>query len=88
MGRRIQEKKMADPIPAQKSPYGTNVEAGQRYVWCACGRSKSQPFCDGTHKDFGLRPQAFVAEKTEQVWLCGCKASANKPFCDGTHNKI
>ncbi len=20
------------------------------YWWCACGRSKSQPFCDGSHK--------------------------------------
>jgi len=82
------EKKMADPIPAQKSPYGVQVEAGQRYVWCACGRSSTQPFCDGTHKEFGLKPQAFVAEKTEQAWLCGCKASANKPFCDGSHKKI
>ena len=79
---------MADPIPAQKSPYGVQVTAGQRYVWCACGRSKSQPFCDGTHKEFGLRPVAFVAEKTEQAWLCGCKASGNKPFCDGTHKKV
>ena len=40
---------MESPIPAQKEPYGVNVEAGQRYFWCACGRSASQPFCDGTH---------------------------------------
>jgi CDGSH-type Zn-finger protein len=37
------------PIPAQKEPYGINVEVGKRYFWCACGRSASQPFCDGTH---------------------------------------
>src|SRR5690606_5116952 len=24
------------------------VEKGKTYYWCACGRSKNQPFCDGT----------------------------------------
>jgi CDGSH-type Zn-finger protein len=31
------------------------TEAGT-YWWCACGRSKGQPFCDGSHKGTGLRP--------------------------------
>src|SRR5690348_4035817 len=35
---------MSDPIPAQKAPYQTTVEAGKRYFWCACGRSANQPF--------------------------------------------
>ena len=26
------------------------VEAGKSYWWCACGRSKTQPICDGSHK--------------------------------------
>ena len=43
------EETMAEPIPAQKEPYGVTVEAGKRYFWCACGRSANQPFCDGTH---------------------------------------
>ena len=38
---------MTAPTPAQKEPYGVNVEAGKRYFWCACGRSAAQPFCDG-----------------------------------------
>ncbi len=79
---------MADAIPAQKAPYGVDVEAGKDYWWCACGRSATQPFCDGAHKAVGMRPTMFKAEKTEQVWLCGCKASANPPFCDGSHKKI
>lgn len=79
---------MAEPIPAQKAPYNVMVEAGKRYVWCACGRSGNQPFCDGAHRAVGLSPIAFIAEKTEEVWLCGCKASAGKPFCDGTHNTL
>ena len=79
---------MSEPIPAQKAPYQTTVEAGQRYVWCACGRSANQPFCDGAHKAVGLSPVAFIAEKSGTVWLCGCKASAGKPFCDGTHKSV
>ena len=35
---------MTDPIPAQKAPYGVDVEAGKDYAWCACGRSAKQPF--------------------------------------------
>jgi CDGSH iron-sulfur domain-containing protein 3 len=79
---------MAEPIPAQKAPYGVNVEAGKNYWWCACGRSASQPFCDGSHKSVGLAPQKFSAIETKQVWLCGCKSSANKPFCDGSHKSM
>ena len=33
-----------------RRPLGINVEAGKSYWWCACGRSKAQPFCDGSHK--------------------------------------
>src|SRR5215469_1184593 len=79
---------MNGPIPAQKEPYGINVEAGKRYFWCACGRSASQPFCDGSHQGTGLTPVPFTAEATEEVWLCGCKATGGKPFCDGTHNTL
>ncbi len=79
---------MAEPIPAQKAPYKISVEEGKRYVWCACGRSANQPFCDGTHKEFGLAPMPFIAEKTGDVWLCGCKQTSGKPFCDGTHKNV
>jgi len=79
---------MAAPIPAQKSPYGVTLEAGKEYWWCACGRSKSQPFCDGSHKGTGLTPVGFKAEKNGEHWLCGCKSTGTKPFCDGSHNRI
>jgi CDGSH-type Zn-finger protein len=79
---------MSGPIPAQKSPYALTVEAGREYWWCACGRSKSQPFCDGSHRGSGVTPVAFTVAETQQVWLCGCKATNGKPFCDGTHNSL
>jgi CDGSH-type Zn-finger protein len=79
---------MTTPIPAQKSPYKFLLEAGKEYWWCACGRSQTQPFCDGSHKGTGLVPLGFKAEKTGDAWLCGCKASASKPYCDGSHKKL
>lgn len=79
---------MADPIVAQKSPYGVEVEAGKEYWWCACGRSKTQPFCDGAHKGTGLAPMGWKAAKSETVWFCGCKATKDKPLCDGSHNRL
>jgi len=33
-----------------RRPIAINVTAGESYWWCACGRSKTQPFCDGSHK--------------------------------------
>lgn len=79
---------MAEPVVAQKSPYAVEVEAGKKYWWCACGRSRKQPYCDGSHKEVGLAPLAFTAEKTGKVYLCGCKSTAKKPFCDGTHSRL
>ncbi|MEE9140199.1 MAG: CDGSH iron-sulfur domain-containing protein [Alphaproteobacteria bacterium] len=79
---------MAEPIPAQKAPYAVEVEAGKRYFWCACGRSKTQPFCDGSHKGTGISPVVYSANESRTVTFCGCKASGDKPFCDGTHGKL
>ncbi|BBO20261.1 MAG: CDGSH iron-sulfur domain-containing protein [Rhodocyclaceae bacterium] len=79
---------MDTPDIPQKAPYPVDVEAGQKYWWCACGRSKNQPFCDGSHKGTPFLPVEFVAEKSEKVWFCGCKHTAAAPLCDGTHRKL
>lgn len=79
---------MSQSLIAQKSPFGVQVEQGKTYYWCACGRSKGQPFCDGSHKDSGITPVAFTAEKTGEIWLCGCKQTKNQPMCDGSHSKL
>jgi CDGSH-type Zn-finger protein len=79
---------MDTPDIPQKSPYAVNVEAGKKYWWCACGRSKSQPFCDGSHKGTAFTPVEYIAEKSEKLWFCGCKHSASKPLCDGSHKKL
>jgi len=75
---------MDTPESPQKSPYVLDLAPGI-YWWCACGRSKNQPFCDGSHKVTAFAPVKFELTEQTRVALCGCKHSANKPFCDGTH---
>ncbi|XP_032528691.2 CDGSH iron-sulfur domain-containing protein 3, mitochondrial [Danaus plexippus] len=78
-------------IVYDRKPFKMMLEAGKSYQWCLCGRSKSQPLCDGTHKDHYLkitqRPIRFQVEKTKEYWMCNCKQTKNRPFCDGTHKQ-
>ena len=76
------------PIIAAKAPAKTELTKGEGYFWCRCGRSKNQPFCDGSHKGTDITPLKFIAEETGEAFLCRCKASANAPFCDGTHTRL
>ncbi len=78
---------MTEPVCAQKAPYAVELQPGE-YYWCACGRSKNQPFCDGSHAGTDIVPQVFRQEEAGTVYLCGCKASKNPPFCDGTHKTL
>ena len=76
------------PIIAQKAPYKVDLEAGKTYFWCACGGSKNQPFCDGSHKGSSFSPIKLSVEENKTAFLCGCKHSANGAFCDGTHKTL
>ncbi|MFK5883560.1 MAG: CDGSH iron-sulfur domain-containing protein [Candidatus Izemoplasma sp.] len=72
----------------QKSPMEVELEEGKTYAWCSCGKSKTQPYCDGSHTGTEFKPVIFKAEKSSKQYLCGCKQTDNQPYCDGTHRKI
>jgi glutamate synthase domain-containing protein 2/CDGSH-type Zn-finger protein len=69
-------------------PAGVDVEANKEYHGCRCGRSESQPFCDGSHRGTGLEPETFAADAGGKVYLCQCKQTRNPPYCDGSHKKL
>ena len=76
-----------EPTIAQKSPIVQKVAPGT-YFWCACGRSKGQPFCDGSHKGTGFAPLKMEITEAKTVAWCGCKHTHNDCFCDGSHAKL
>lgn len=80
--------KKARPIVAMNSPVGVNVEQGQEYRWCTCGRSADQPYCDDSCLETPFEPLRFKAKETGEVWLCRCKQTHDAPYCDGHHARV
>ena len=78
---------MTLPVPAGRKPIIATLEPGT-YYWCACGRSKTQPFCDGSHEGTGLEPIEIVVDAPKRCSLCTCKQTATAPLCDGSHNRL
>ncbi len=78
---------MSQPEIAKKGPFTLELEPGE-YWWCSCGRSKKQPFCDGSHKGSEFSPMRVEIGEPQKVWLCGCKHSHKAPMCDGTHKSL
>lgn len=79
---------MTKPIIADNKPRQVNMNKGEDYYFCTCGRSKNQPFCDGSHAGTDFKPQQFVPEEDGEAWLCACKHTRNSPFCDGSHKQF
>lgn len=79
---------MSTPEIAQKAPYAVDVEAGKSYWWCSCGKSASQPFCDGSHQGSTFSPIEHKAAESGTVYFCGCKNSRNGTLCDGSHKQL
>ncbi|MDG2043414.1 MAG: glutamate synthase-related protein [Maricaulis sp.] len=79
---------MDKPQIAGRKPVKVELEAGESYFWCKCGKSANQPFCDGSHRGTSFTPLKFTAEESGDAFLCMCKQSDNAPFCDGTHARL
>lgn len=77
------------PVATCVLPDMIRLEAGRTYLWCSCGRSASQPFCDGrSHAGTGLVPLPFTVRRSQVYWLCTCKYTRRPPFCDAAHNRL
>lgn len=78
---------MPTPTVAAKAPAVLELEP-KDYWWCACGLSKSQPWCDGSHKGTGFQPTKMTVTEKKKAALCQCKRSKHAPMCDGTHRTV
>lgn len=79
---------MEEPKVAGTSPIPVDLKKGETYYYCTCGKSNTQPFCNGAHEGTSFKPLAFTAEKDETAYLCACKHTGNPPYCDGSHDKL
>ena len=79
---------MTDAQIAGTKPMPVEVENGKDYYWCACGKSATQPFCDGSHKGSEFSPLKYTADKDGKVFFCACKRTDNSPLCDGSHKGL
>ena len=79
---------MAEPEMPATRPAVLDLEPGESYWWCACGRSKTQPFCDGSHAGTEFEPIEFTVERSKRYAVCQCKRTGDSPWCDGTHGSL
>ncbi|MBT8071383.1 MAG: CDGSH iron-sulfur domain-containing protein [Gammaproteobacteria bacterium] len=79
---------MSKPVISNNRPVKVNLEQGEEYYFCVCGRSSKQPFCDGSHAGTSFKPNAFTAEEGGEAYLCACKHTRNAPHCDGSHKQF
>lgn len=79
---------MEKPTIAGKSPLVISLEKEKNYAWCSCGKSDSQPWCNGAHKGTSLAPKVFKLDESKSVALCTCKQTSNPPYCDGAHKSL
>src|SRR5258708_38941333 len=78
----------SEPKIGGREPVLVELVAGETYWWCRCGRSQSQPFCDGSHEGTGIEPLQWTAERNRRALLCTCKQTKTAPFCDNSHLKL
>lgn len=75
------------PVIADTSPSVVELEPGT-YYWCRCGKSQTQPWCDGSHADTDFAPMPVEITEKKKYALCRCKYTEKSPFCDGSHKRL
>ena len=70
------------------TPIFLDLKQGDSYLWCRCGKSKTQPFCDASHHGTQYKPVLFEVQKDASILICNCKYTKSAPFCDNSHLQI
>lgn len=78
---------MDEPVIADRKPCILELEPGT-YWWCRCGRSKTQPWCDGSHQGTSFAPLKLEVKESTRMALCNCKHTKHEPMCDGSHSRL
>ena len=78
---------MDKPVIVQKKSLKLEMNPGT-YFWCACGKSKDQPFCDGSHKGTKFMPEEVVIEEKQIFPWCMCIYSDKGARCDNKHREL
>ena len=79
------------PVVPKRGSYKINMEEGKTYFWCTCGRSETQPWCDGKHRGTEFKPYKFTWEEPDKKQsICGCKLNRDDrgAKCDRSHRLV
>jgi CDGSH-type Zn-finger protein len=83
----LEEKRM--PLSYEDLIEPTIVKQVSKSVaYCRCTRTKTPPFCDGSHTATNIKPYILELDEPQTIAICRCWRSKDHPYCDGTHGRL